>query len=412
MTDYRKPHRLLMRTFCAALALATSAGLANAGDIRFTYGEYSGQTKPFWDKVVAEFEAANPDINVTAESIPWSNYLQTLTTDISANNAPDVSVLASIWLSDFSDQGLIEPIRNLISPELEHAFVPALLGPSNINGELMGVPFAASARAMMINTDLYAKAGVAAPTSWDDLRMASEKIAATGAFGFGLPGKEEEVDVYFYYALWGFGGQILADDGSSGLDSAQGIEAATFYSNLVKDGLTQPEPTAYSREDVFNLFKQGKIGTIFTFPMLVPQIKAEAPDLKFQVLPFPTKISQYTMGITDSLAVFKSSDAKEDVRKFIDFIFQENYQAEFDRVDGLLPVLSSVVALDYYQKDPDIKAFADGLAYAHFQPTVKRWDSVIDATTRALQSLYLGDATPEAAMTAAANEVEAILAGN
>ena len=35
-------------------------------------------------------------------------YQQKLTTDISGGTAPDVSVLASIWLSEFATQGLIE----------------------------------------------------------------------------------------------------------------------------------------------------------------------------------------------------------------------------------------------------------------------------------------------------------------
>ena len=51
--------------------------------------------------------------------------------------------------------------------------------------------------------------------------------------GFGLPGKEEEVDVYFYYALWAFGGDILKADGTSGLDSPEAIEAAKFYAAQV-----------------------------------------------------------------------------------------------------------------------------------------------------------------------------------
>ena len=108
-------------------------------------------------------------------------------------------------------------------------------------------------------------------------------------FGFGLQGKEIETDAYYYYALWTFGGDILRADGKSGLDSPEALAAATFYKKMIDQGLTEPSPTNYSREDVFNLFKQGKVGTIFTFPMLIPQIKAEAPNLHYEVLPFPAR---------------------------------------------------------------------------------------------------------------------------
>ncbi|MCB1420816.1 MAG: ABC transporter substrate-binding protein [Notoacmeibacter sp.] len=398
-------HTKMLAAGAALLALGTAS--ASSGEIRFTLGEYSANTKKSFDGIVEAFEAQNPDIDVTIEVIPWSNYLQALTTDISGGNAPDMSVVASIWLSEFTSQGLVEPIENVVSPDLVGKFIPAMLTPSYIDGKLMGLPIAASARAMMINTELYAKAGATPPENWDQLEAASASIAKMpDVFGFGLPGKEEEVDVYFYYALWSFGGQIFDQEGRSAIASPEGIAAAKLYADLVHSGSTEPTPTAYSREDVFNMFKQGKIGTIFTFPMLVPQIKEEAPDLKYSVMPFPVKAEKSTMAITDSVMVFETSDAKEDVRKFMDFIFQHDFRLEFNKADGLLPVIKSVVEDPYYQENQDIKAFADGLAYAKFQPNVERWDEIIEITRSALQHIYLGDQTPEQALSDAATKID------
>ncbi|MEO5758641.1 MAG: sugar ABC transporter substrate-binding protein [Mesorhizobium sp.] len=397
----------LFRSALAALAATAIVPMAQAKDIRFTLGEYSAATKASFEKAARAFEAKNPDIHIKIEVIPWSSYLQTLTTDISGNNAPDMSVVASIWLADFSGQGLVEPIEDVVSPDLVGKFIPAMLQPSYIDGKLMGLPIAASARAMMVNDELYEKAGVKPPKTWEELESASAKIAAeTGKFGFGLPGKEEEVDVYFYYALWSFGGEIFDKDGKSAIASPAGIAAAQLYANLVKAGHTEPTPTAYSREDVFNMFKQGKVGTIFTFPMLVPQIKQEAPSLKYSVLPFPVKAQKSTMAITDSVMVFKSSEAKEEIRKFMDFIYQPDFRLEFNKADGLLPVLKSVVADPYYQENKDIKAFADGLAYAKFQPNVKHWDEIVDITRSALQRIYLGEQTPEVGLKEAAAAID------
>ena len=122
-----------------------------------------------------------------------------------------------------------------------------------------------------------------------------------------MQGKQIETDAYYYYALWTFGGDILKPDGTSGLDSPEALEAATFYKKLIDEGLTQPSPTNYSREDMFDLFKQGKLGMVFTFPMLIPQIKAEAPNLHYKVLPFPAKTAKATYGVTDTLMMFSTS---------------------------------------------------------------------------------------------------------
>ena len=73
------------------------------------------------------------------------------------------------------------------------------------------------------------------------------------------------------------------------------IPAAAFYKTMIDDKLTEPSPTAYSREDVFAMFKQGKVGMIFTFPMLIPRLKAESPNLHYAVLPFPTDLKPTTL---------------------------------------------------------------------------------------------------------------------
>ncbi|MFP3434652.1 extracellular solute-binding protein, partial [Paraburkholderia sp. SIMBA_061] len=97
--------------------------------------------------------------------------------------------------------------------------------------------------------------------------------------GFGLQGKEIETDVYYYYALWTNGGDVLNKQGKAGFDSPAGIKAATLYKSMIDQGLTQPGVTGYSREDVQNLFKQGRVAMMISAPFLAKQIKKEAPNL-------------------------------------------------------------------------------------------------------------------------------------
>lgn len=390
-----------------ALGLAASA---HATDIAFTAGEYSSHTRPLLEKMARDYEALHPDIHIHVQVLPWDSYLQALTTDVSGSRAPDMSIIATIWLSDFASQGIVEPLDGYVSPAFKAAFIPNFLTPSTIGGKLLGLPAAASARAMMVNLDLLKKAGVSPPKTWDELETDAKKVAQIpGVYGFGLQGKEVETDTYYYYALWSFGGDILTPSGQSGLGSPDAIAAAAYYKRLIDEKATEPEPTGYSREDVFNMFKQGRVGIIFTFPMLIPQIKSEAPNLHYAVLPFPVGKQQATLGVTDVLVVYKSSPVKKQVLDFIQFMFQDKYRSEFDREEGLLPVTRNVVAEDYYRTNPDMSAFAAGLPYAKFAPTIPHWADMADVTTRALQAIYLGQSTPSAAMTGAAAQIDQLL---
>lgn len=402
------------RTSTATLALTLGmlgfvpAALAETV-VDFTVAEYSSKTGPYFQEVANAFQAENPDIKINIEVVPWDTLLQRLTTDVAGGSAPDISIIGTRWLLDFASQGVAEPMDGYLNPEFKGTFIDTFMAPSVIDGQIMGLPVAASARAMMVNMDLYEKAGATPPTNWGELYEASKKIAALPeTFAFGLQGKEIETDAYFYYALWTHGGDILKADGTSGLDSPEALEAATLYKKMIDEGLTQPSPTNYTREDVFNLFKQGKVGTIFTFPMLIPQIKAEAPDLKYQILPFPEAKAKATYGVTDTLMMFADSDAKEAAWKFIEFAYKDEWREKFDMGEGFLPVTKNVAALPHFTEDPDVAGFAAGLPYAKFAPTIANWEEIADVTVRTMQQIYLGEVSPEEGLKAAAAEINKI----
>ena len=224
-----------------------------------------------------------------------------------------------------------------------------------------------------------------------------------------MQGNEIETDVYFYYAMWAFGGSILNDDGSSGVDSDAALKAATLYKALIDDGLTQPGVTANTREDVQNLFKEGRVGMMITAPFLSGQIKTEAPDLNYGVAPIPSGGANGTYGVTDSIVMFDNSKVKDEAWSFLDFIFQDEWRSKFTRTEGFLPVNVAVSQEDYFQNDEDLKVFSSVLADARFAPVIAGWEEVADTTVRALQKIYLGEAEPAEALATAAAEANRIL---
>ncbi len=412
----RSSWALLSGTGLAALLLATTAGAANAETVRVTVAEYSQKTGPYFEEAAAAFEAANPDIDIQIEVVPWDVLQQKLTTDISAGANADLAIIGTRWLIDYVAAGIAEPLDDYMTDEFKGRFFETFLTPSIMDGQTYGLPIAASARAMYYNADLLAEAGVAEPpATWDELVEAARAVTALPAddvYGFGLQGKEIETDVYFYYAMWSFGGNILDDDGSSGLDSEAAIQAAQLYETLIDEGLTQPGVTAYNREDVQNLFKQGRIGMMITAPFLRTQIAEEAPDLNYGVVPVPAASTSATYGVTDSIIMFSNSGAKEAAWQFLDFIFQTEWRTKFTIGEGFLPVTKGEAADEFFANDETLKPFTDMLPDARFAPVISGWEEIADVTSRALQTIYLGEGEPADVLPAAAAEVDAILAAN
>ncbi|KGM35220.1 ABC transporter substrate-binding protein [Inquilinus limosus] len=396
----------------ASILAALAAAPAVAAEVRVTVAEYSSKTGPYFEEAAKAFEAKNPGTDIKIEVVPWDVLQQKLTTDIAGNANADLAIIGTRWLVDFVQQGVVAPLDGYMTDEFKARFIPTFFAPGVLDGKTYGLPIASSARAMYYNKDLFEKAGIAAPpATWDELVEDAKKIKALGAkdtYGFGLQGKEIETDVYFYYAMWSFGGDIVVD-GKSGIDSEAAIKAATLYKQMIDDGLTEPGVTAYNREDVQNLFKQGRIGMMFTAPFLASQIKTEAPDLKYGVAPVPKGTTSATYAVTDSIVMFENSKVKDEAWKFMDFLFQSDWREKFTVNEGFLTENQAVAKLPYFTDDPNLKVFNAMLPSAKFAPTIAGWEEIADATGRALQKIYLGEAKPEEALKAAAEQANGVL---
>jgi multiple sugar transport system substrate-binding protein len=406
---------VLLGAGASILAALAVAAPAIAAEVRVTVAEYSSKTGPYFEDAAKAFEAANPGTDIKIEVVPWDVLQQKLTTDISGNANADLAIIGTRWLVDFVQQGVVTPLDSHMNDAFKARFIPTFFQPGVLDGKTYGLPIASSARAMYYNKELFEKAGIAAPpATWDELVADAGKIKALGlkdTYGFGLQGKEIETDVYFYYAMWSFGGDIVGADGKSGIDSPAAVKAATLYKQMIDDGLTEPGVTAYNREDVQNLFKQGRIGMMFTAPFLANQIKTEAPNLKYGVAPVPKGTTSATYAVTDSIVMFDNSKVKDEAWKFLDFLFQSDWREKFTVNEGFLTESPTVAKLPYFADDPNLKVFTAMLPNAKFAPTIAGWEEIADATSRAMQKIYLGEAKPEEALKAAADQANGVLAG-
>lgn len=390
-----------------SLAFLTSAF---AGTVRITVAKYSAKTGPYFAEAERAFEAANPDTDIQIDVVPWDALGQKLATDIAAGTNPDIAIIGTRWLPDFVKRDVVEPLDGFITAEFRGRFIEPFLSAAVMDGKTYGLPISASARAMYYNKNLFAKAGIAEPPkTWEELKAAAEKISALGdgIYGYGLQGREIETDIYYYYAMWSQGVEILDENGRSSLSSDGAIAAARIYKELIDKGATEPSVTYYARADVERMFKQGKIGMVITAPLP----RDQAPNFNYGVAPIPAGPTgaRATYGVTDSIIMFKNSKSKEEAWKFLDYLFTTEMRARFTQEEDFLPVNKEEAKMDYYVNDPNRKAFTELLPAARFTPLVEGWDEAARKTTEALQKIYLGQGEPDATLKAAAEEIDVIL---
>lgn len=397
----------LRRCLLACAATLALGAAARAETVRMTVSFYSDATGPYFEKQAAEFNKLNPGIVVKIDVVNWEALLQKLRTDISGGVNPDLSIIGTRWLLDFVKDGLAEPLDGYMSAEAKAQFIPPFLQPGTIDGKIYGLPIAASARAMYYNKGMLTQAGFPnGPATWDDVAAASTKMKAAGQAGFGLQGKSTETDVYYYYALWSYGGEVIDAKTKAAFDSAAGVKALTLYKSMVDKGLTEDGPTNYSRNDLQDLFKQGRLGMVITAPFLINQIAKEAPTLDYGIVPVPKGTTTATYAVTDSVVMFSNSKVKPAAWKFLQFLFTKDPRVAFTKGEGFLPTTKAEAADPYFTDNARLKIFVDLLPSAHFAPTVTGWEDTAKAVTDAVQAVYLGKLEPDAALKRAAAQAD------
>lgn len=398
-----------------AAAPQTGAPAASSSQthLKFLAMEYDTNTRPFMDKIKQQFEAANPDIKLDVEVVDWNLGKDKLATLVAANNAPDLANVATLWVPEYVQLDVLEPLDSYLSSDMRDRFLPITLHGAEYQGKLYGLPIAVSARALYYNKDILAAAKVQPPTTWAELVKVARKCTdpAKGVYGFGLQGSKVETDVYWYYFLWANKGEILTPDGKeAAFNSPAGVEALQFVTDLVyKEKCTEPEPTAYDREGLQEMFKGGKLAMTITGPWFWKMLKKDVPDLHYGVAPIPGNKQQKTMAVTDNLIMFKSCKDKQAAWKFIEFFYKPELRQEWAETFGMIPELKEVAASDFVKQSPEWTTFIKLLDSGVFVPLHPRWTAIAKEIEVGVQEALLKQKTPKEALDAAKQRVDALL---
>ncbi|MGW6527962.1 extracellular solute-binding protein [Streptomyces venezuelae] len=374
-------------TLAMALGLTACSGDSDSGDsktIKLVAADYgdkaSNASKVYWAEVKKEFEAANKGYKVDVQVINWNEIDKSVKNMIQAGNEPDL--LQTGGYADKVADDLLYKADEVLSRETRDNLIPSFAEAGEVDGTQYGIPWVSSSRVMFYNKAVFKKAGVKnPPKTWDELADAAKKIKDKKAAEtpYALPlGPEETQGESMMWEL-GNGGGYTDADGKYTLDSAKNVETFEWLkTNLVKPGLTYPNPASTDRKTAFADFAAGKVGMLNGHPSLIQMAKEGKVD--YGVVPIPGKTGPLdsTLGVADWMMAFKDGGAeKEGVKKFLDFTYSKKMLA-FDEMYNLMPVTKDALKqMTDSGKHKDLEPFFQVLPNAKFYPLGDTsWDVV------------------------------------
>ncbi|MDR0270262.1 extracellular solute-binding protein [Paenibacillus sp.] len=360
--------------------------------INFMASEYSSQTRPMLENLVQDFMLKNPDIVINLQVANWDILDIMYTTLISKHQPPDL--LNTNVYTHFANDGLLNDIDEIISPELKEKFYPDLLKLDNWKGKQYGIPYVSSVRKLYYNKELFRKAGITAPPkTWSELKNAARKIKDTGvARGFGVDLTDNEIQAYLSYFFLGAGGGWIKD-GKWTINSPENVEGLTYLKNLCVEGLTDSDPTVTTRDEKQRVLGDGKLGMMISGNYFTKVVPREFPNLEFDKGPIPIKdgVRPINFGVQDMLVSFKTDHTnKQALSRFLDYLYSSPVYEQIIQQEGFLPV-TRLTGERLGSADEDMKSDLAALRTASFYPIQQpEWQVVMD-TARKMGDAVLHD---------------------
>lgn len=296
-------------------------------------------------KIVAAFEAENPNITVEVTTLPYSDYSTALQTDLAAGTVSDTFDVEYSSYASLQANGVLAPLT-ISDPGI---YRPSLLEAYSTDGVQYAVPSSFSTVVVFYNKDLFDAAGVATPTrdwTWAEQTDAAKKLTDKDA---GVWGQHQPVSFYEYYkVLAQNGGTFLNDDKTAvAFNTPEGVEAAEWLVN--KSGTVMPTIEQGQGTPDFDtqLFKDGKLAMLHTGIWMFGSF-ADVP-FAWDIAVEPGNTTQASAVFSNAVGVSATSEHVAEATKWVEFLTALDVAVQ-TRLDAgwELPPISDAAKLSTY----------------------------------------------------------------
>jgi multiple sugar transport system substrate-binding protein len=381
-------------------ALARPA-IAAPTTVRWWYHFDNAQNSPA--ELVTKFEAANPDIKITAESIPWgggNDYYTRLFAAIVAGQAPDCAQVKLSNQARLMEMQALEPLDQMVGAWDGRKDISDDIWKLNkaSDGHQYYLPLHYVVLYLYYRGDLFEAAGLKAPGTFDEFLQAAKALTKDGVFGFGMRGGAGGYDNWGPFVL---GGGANFEKGGMVSDAA--LKANRWYVGLATEHKVVPPSAATDGfKQIITNFKAGRSAMLIHHVGSSNDLVAALGD-KVQAVPVPHGADGkgWTLYGDESNAIFSSSKNKEAAFRWISFLSTAENNVALTKLSGQLPVTTSGAAMDTSHQARFVKASTDSLPIAGVLPdSPKTADFVGTVWPTNMQQALLGQISPDDMMQA------------
>lgn len=327
----------------------------------------------YWNKLIEEFQQANPNITVELVTAPYGEIMNTVINMAGGGDKVDLMYCELDWTPSLVEAGLAAPVKDVLNQELLDDIYPNILDACSIDGVPYAVPMYVSPFIMYYNKDLFQQAGLdpnAPPATYDEMLEMAPKFAelktADGnqVYPFGLTTASVPVSgACLTSAIYNFGGTVMDGDGKLALD--QGFTDAVAMIKTLQEKGYNPENSKL--KDLRNLFALGQLAMYYDQSWGFNGVKSINPDAADFIASAPplkggSGSGEAVLQAATIMVMDNGDQQKAAVAKFVDYILSEEKISEyFETVTPAYPARKSMENMEVVVNSELLKGAASSV---------------------------------------------------
>ena len=329
---------------------AGSAAATVAAPITLQFATFAWQkaTVDAHTKIVADWNAKNPNITVKIVTVDVNSVHDKLLTTFQGGTAADIVHDESADIGGFASQGFLADLTSLIPGDLKADIPQGIWDTVTFNKKIAGVPTILQTYSVFVNKKMFADANVTLPTAaspwtWDRFAQVAKQLTTADRYGVGW-GLKSPAATVMSMSL-NFNGNFFYNEGGKNVvkfGTAEQQVLKRIYDLAYTDKSLSPTTLGQSGPDILPGFFAGKYAMIVGGNYVAQQMVEQAPaGFDWAMLPLLKGDSQAQSANPQTLSIAAQSKNPKEAMQFIAFYMQSQNLASVAIGDWLIPVSSS-----------------------------------------------------------------------
>jgi|WetSurMetagenome_2_1015567.scaffolds.fasta_scaffold23437_3 ABC-type glycerol-3-phosphate transport system substrate-binding protein len=340
---------------------------------------------------------------------------------------PDIIQFDAVWFPLFQEAGRLVDVSDVVAAVNQDAggINPALVQGVTVDGKQFAIPWMADAMASYFRTDVFKKAGVQVPTTWQELLDACPKVNKPGEMycvGLNIHGFGDSEE-FSRALIWSFGGAATDPTGKvATINSPETIAALNYIKTLAAQGSFPPDFATSDDGTNNQWFETGTVAFTVNSGSVGAWLAANAPDMyenTLMTVPLANEKGDRQIAIDPmTLAITTNTKYPDQAKMLIEYITNsKNSWAYIEATNyAHVSVYTGLVNMTAIQEDPHRLGLAQTMLYSRYDSWPAPFTSAATdiysnrVLSQMLENVMTGTMTPEQAAADAQTKVEAILA--